>query len=117
MSNKITLGKVITELPAQRDAVHICVFAASSEHELRGGMYVRLADNNTDVIPCYDIDYSIGVVDPFLVGPIPAGQLVWIFVRPDLGITVHHQWDHEAFKVDVNSGEFDNEEDECQYCY
>lgn len=85
-----TIGKLIDERQ-QRDAVHIALAPAIAGEDLRPGMHVGLRNGSS-----VD-DNHIGIVDPFISGPVMKGQRFWLFLYPNTVTGMRHEWQHPAF--------------------
>ena len=70
------IGKTIDE-PARRDAVHFALAPVTAAERLSPGQHIGFVGENT-VGPC---DKPLGIVDPFLPGPVKKGVKFWMFVR------------------------------------
>lgn len=89
-----TLGTIIDE-GAARDAIHLAVLPAVAGHEMRPGQHVVLNDLG-EAVPAY-IGKGVGIVDPFLPGPVLRGQRFWLVVYPRTITSLRHVWAHPAF--------------------
>lgn len=94
MSENLKLGSIITT-PQHRDAVHIAVVPVKAAVALHAGQAVRL--ENGEAVSCYSSE-RIGVVDPFLLVTVKAGQEFWLFLNPGSITSLRHEWTHPAFK-------------------
>jgi hypothetical protein len=87
-----SLGKVLDhEMP--RDAVHISVAPVICGEDLSPGMHVSLTG---DEIARRDKP-PIGIVDPYLPGPVKKGARVWLLLYPGSITSLVHHWTHPAF--------------------
>lgn len=90
------LGQLIQDDSARRDAIHIAVAPVIADEVLRPGQHVALVDGATDRIRAgFD---AIGIVDPFLKGPVMPGQKCWLFLYPGTITSLRHLWTHPAFE-------------------
>lgn len=87
-----TLGTIIDKT-AGRDAIHLAVEPAVAGHTLRPGEHVGFLENGTVGI-CGD---PLGIVDPFLSGPVRVGEMFWLVVYPRQITSLRHVWTHPAF--------------------
>lgn len=75
---------------AQRDAIHVAVapvFAGCLLHPgERVGMVGGKANNATGE--------HVGIVDPFLRGPVSRGERLWLFLFPGSITSLRHEWVH-----------------------
>lgn len=88
-----TLGTILEE-DAGRDAIHIAVFAAIAGERLGPGSPVKLKDGAAFAAS----DHPLGVVDPFLPGPIFGGDRFWMFLMPRTITGLRHVWTHPEFE-------------------
>jgi len=88
-----TLGTIIDE-HQKRDAIHLAVIPAKCASEvLRPGQHVRYVDG--DAIGLYPgEDDGIGIVDPFLRGPVKFGERFWLVIYPRVITSLRHVWQH-----------------------
>lgn len=91
-----TLGTIINE-NEKRDAIHLAVEPVIAGHYLRAGDHVGfLADGRVGVC-----DKPLGIVDPFLVNPVEAGERFWLVVYPRQIKSLRHVWEHPDFPSDL----------------
>ena len=84
------LGKILPH-PIPKDAVHLAVFSATAGIAMtRGGAHVGLRDGFVSPL----IRPSVGIVDPFILGKISAGEVVQVMLYPNTITSVRHTWDH-----------------------
>ena len=105
MTNKIndplpTIGTVLNEIQP-RDAVHMAVMSVQAQERLCPGDPVSEHGKRSK-----DSD-SIGIVDPFLDGPIFKGEIFWIFIYPRTISGLRHHWEHPL--LEENSTESSSE--------
>jgi hypothetical protein len=78
----------------RRDAIHIAIAPVTAAGELRPGQHVGpLPDGRFGVA-----DKPIGIVDPFLPGPVRDGQPFWLCLYPYTITSLRHVWTHPSFK-------------------
>jgi hypothetical protein len=78
----------------RRDAIHIAIIPVIASGELRPGQHVGpLPDDRFGVV-----ERPIGVVDPFLRGPVKDGERFWLCLYPYSITSLRHVWTHPAFQ-------------------
>ena len=88
------LGRVL-EGEQHRDAIHIAVAPVVASERLSPGQHVGFIDATlTEVGP---VATPIGIVDPFLIGPVFKSERVWLFLYQNTITTLRHEWTHPAF--------------------
>ena len=75
----------------KRDAVHVAVLPAEAAHELNPGDPVSM---RLDGVVMYNPEAPIGVVDPFLKGPVFKGEWFWVMLNPRTITSLRHEWTH-----------------------
>jgi hypothetical protein len=90
------LGELISDSEQRRDAVHIAVASVTANELLQPGQHVGLQAPGVHegVGPC---EKNIGIVDPFLKGPVEVGQRFWLFIYPGTITALRHVWSHPLF--------------------
>jgi hypothetical protein len=90
------LGQLVEDGDRRRDAIHIAVAPVTATERLAPGQHVGLIEEgNLELVgPC---GRPIGVVDPFLAGPVEPGQRFWLFLYPGTITGLRHVWTHPAF--------------------
>lgn len=88
-----TIGKILNG-DKERDAIHIAVAPTIAATTLQPGQRVGLNDQGAAVSI---VGKNIGIVDPFLVGPVKAGEQFWLFLYPNTIQGLRHQWSHPAY--------------------
>jgi hypothetical protein len=88
-----TIGKLL-QGEQERDAIHIAVAPVVAGHGLSAGTHIRF--NNEGLAVGTNSD-AIGIVDPFLVHPVHAGERFWMFLYPNTITSLRHDWAHPAF--------------------
>lgn len=96
-----TLGSIITE-NEKRDAIHLAVENVIAGERLSPGEHVVLEDDGRAYATV--ANGGVGIVDPFIVGPVKQGQRFWLVVYPRQIHSLRHVWEHPAFPP---SGETD----------
>ncbi len=86
-----TLGTIIDETQ-KRDAIHIAVLPIVATMKLYPGDDVGLVDGGAA-----RTDKPLGIVDPFLKGPVQPGQHFWMLLYPRMVTSLRHVWSHPAF--------------------
>jgi len=82
------LGKIITT-EQHRDAIHVAVCPITAKQTLYPGQRVdQHGDPNGK---------HVGIIDPYLTGPIYAEQRCWLFLFPNTVTSLRHEWTHPAF--------------------
>jgi hypothetical protein len=95
--NVQTLGKIIQDEGAYRDAVHVAVAPVVAAATLAPGQHVSVQDG-----AAYgSLKQPIGVVDPFLKRSVEKGQRFWLFLYPQTITSLRHEWSHPAFPEDL----------------
>lgn len=93
MSEQLPLGKLVTDekyYAGYRDAVHVAVVPLTAAEILIPGQRVG-NQGNAHGSPV------VGIVDPFLDRPVPAGARFWCFLMPGTIRSLRHHWQHDGF--------------------
>lgn len=98
--NTSGLGKLITG-DAQRDAIHIAIAPVIAGERLYPGQPVFVRDGRATSRGIDRSGYAIGIVDPFLIGPVYPDQRFWLFVQPGITTPIRHHWTHPAFRDEM----------------
>jgi len=77
-----------------RDAIHLATITVSSEERLFPGQNVGLVG---DKLVSATAAKMVGIVDPFLAGPVFPGQSFWLVIYPRTITSLRHVWEHPAF--------------------
>lgn len=94
MTEVIKLGQLLTG-NEQRDAIHIAVAPVVANEKLYPGQEIGFVDNRqTKVGPSKS---PIGIVDPFLKGPVFQDEKFWLWLTPYTIQSLRHEWTHPAF--------------------
>lgn len=98
------IGKLIDDVNAQRDAVHVAIIPLIAGEELRIGSKIKLKFGSTDIAldASYNAEDAIGIVDPFLDSEkayyIEKGQRFYGFLFPGTVTGMRHHWQHPKFE-------------------
>jgi hypothetical protein len=95
----IKLGRLITDPDAGRDAVHIAILPVTTAQILQPGERVGFVDDEQELVG--RVENYIGIIDPFLSGPIMPGTRVHLCLFPQTITSLRHVWTHPL----VNSPE------------
>lgn len=87
----LRLGHIITG-EQHRDAVHVAVAPVIASERLAPGQHIGFIGEVVGVVKS-----PIGIVDPFLVGPVFRGDRFWLFLYPGSITSLRHDWAHPAF--------------------
>lgn len=90
-----TLGTVIDDTQ-KRDAIHLAVEPVVAGEQLWPGQDVLLVDG-VAIHRDPSIQRTVGIVDPFLRGPVYQGQRFWLVVYPRQIKSLRHVWSHPDF--------------------
>lgn len=95
-----TMGNLLPEDAAGRDAVHVAVFSAVSSVKLFPGQDVGAVSDGEgrDVAVAPLGAPLIGIVDPFLKVPAMPGERFWVYLYPRTITALAHRWSHPAFE-------------------
>lgn len=85
-----TLGTIIPD-GGGRDAIHVAVVPTVATERLAPGQHVG-KDGTTN--------NPVGIVDPFLPGPVFKGERFWLLLYPRTITGLRHVWTHPAFGDD-----------------
>ncbi len=101
-----TVGQLITQAGAKRDAIHVAIAPLKAAEILAPGQRIGLRDDSPgkafNRIRGGD---AIGIVDPFLIEPVMVDEEFYAFLFPQTVRNLRHDWEHPAFPSDavVNS--------------
>ena len=95
MSNVPELGKVI-DGNQYRDAIHIAVAPVLATERLAPGEHIGFVGVDKESVG--RSKSPIGIVDPFLTGPVFVGERFWMFLYQNSITTLRHEWTHPAFE-------------------
>jgi len=88
------IGKTLNE-PAGRDAVHFALAPVIAAERLSPGQHIGFVGENTVGAMT---NKPLGIVDPFLPGPVKRGERFWMFLYPNTITALRHAWSHDAFE-------------------
>jgi hypothetical protein len=89
----IKLGKII-EGEVHRDAIHMAIAPVVAGERLAPGQHVGVSGETAG-----QSTVKIGIVDPFLPGPVFKGDRFWLFLYPNTITSLRHEWTHPAFEA------------------
>lgn len=97
-----SLGKLLKEdLP--RDAIHIAVAPVIANAQMKPGDHIGLLDRDA-MLAGTNADELIGIVDPYLKGPVVRGDKFWMWLYPGTITSLKHHWTHKAFEPPKDDG-------------
>lgn len=124
----LQLGQIITETRyneggVHRDAVHIAVAPVVASERLAPGQDIGFVGDGLDLVR-YASPYNfgprtaeslqyvqpIGIVDPFLRGPVFEGDRFWMWLYPNTITSLRHDWTHPAFTTPTSVPEIATED-------
>lgn len=88
-----TLGSILGDGEA-RDAIHLAVEPVTAGERLYPGQDIGIHEGKA--FASLNIK-KLGIVDPFLVGGVNAGQKFWLVVYPRQITSLRHVWSHPDF--------------------
>lgn len=94
-----TLGTIHTR-PEKRDAIHLAVYPVKAGERLRPGEDITVVDG---IATGEDRTKALGIVDPFLPGPVKKGERFWFIMYPRMVHSLRHVWTHPAFPDEVET--------------
>ena len=94
-----TLGTLIDD-KQKRDAIHIAVEPVIAGEMLRPGHHITVVDG---VAKRTATGEGLGIVDPFLSGPVNPGQRFWFLMYPRTIKSLRHVWAHPDFPNEVGT--------------
>jgi hypothetical protein len=97
--DNLRIGSLITT-DQHRDAIHMAVAPVFAAQRLAPGQHVGFIGDVT-VGPSKE---PIGIVDPFLPGPVFKDERFWIFLYPGSITSLRHEWEHKAFRGKDSQG-------------
>jgi hypothetical protein len=93
-----TLGTILAndDASAQRDAIHLAVLPVIAGQRLNAGQHICLI-NDKAYGAAKDVHNLVGIVDPFVKGPVCVGERFWLVVYPRQITSLRHVWSHPSF--------------------
>jgi hypothetical protein len=88
-----TLGTIIDDTQ-KRDAIHLAVEPVIAGELLDPSDHVNVTDG---VATLAQEGNGLGIVDPFLLKPVRAGERFWFVMYPRMVTSLRHVWAHPAF--------------------
>lgn len=106
---QVELGKLI-EGAAFRDCVHVAVLPVEALENLEPGTHVIVLTEPTApgsylARAGADGEECLGIVDPFLRGPVPKGARFYVFVYPGTITDMRHAWQHPLLRSSMKTSE------------
>jgi hypothetical protein len=92
-----TLGTIIDETAA-RDAIHLAVEPVVAAETLYPGQHIGLGNEGATTNGVK----LLGIVDPFIMGPVHKGQKFWLIVYPRTITSLRHVWTHPDFETMID---------------
>lgn len=96
MSGDIGIGRLIDGL-RERDAIHVAVAPVTATERLYPGQPLAFTGDDRKSVKAGEPG-RVGIVDPFLLGPVYPGQSFWMFLSPGSITSLRHDWTHPAFE-------------------
>jgi hypothetical protein len=94
VTHDVKLGELVQNPDAARDALHFAIVPMTADTRLYPAQHVGIVEGDR-VGPVLG---NIGIVDPFLVGPVNAGDRVWVMLYQNTITSLRHAWTHPAFE-------------------
>lgn len=95
-----TLGSLIG--PAEgRDAIHVAVLPVEAGETMYPAQRIRIVDGKATAT---GVGKAVGIVDPFLSGPVYEGQRFWLLLFPRTITSLRHVWSHPDFPDEIVPG-------------
>jgi hypothetical protein len=89
-----TLGTFPIPDNSGRDAIHLAVEPVIAGEMLGAGARIKITDGKAYA---EYTDAAIGIVDPFVAGPVRPGDRFWLVVLPRTITSLRHVWSHPLF--------------------
>jgi len=95
-----TLGTAPLGPNEARDAIHLAVEPVIAGEKLFAGQDIGLVQTAGGVVAMRQpvADKLLGIVDPFLNGPVYPGDRFWLIVYPRQIKSLRHVWEHPDFE-------------------
>lgn len=87
-----TLGTIIES--GERDAIHLAVEPVMAGEKLHPGQDICIHNGAAHNV---GMGKALGIVDPFLKGPVSKGERFWLIVYPRQITSLRHVWSHPDF--------------------
>lgn len=100
MAGEAKLGAGVPD-GADRDAVHVAVIPCIATRGLQPGQHVGVGGGHAHA----RTEEKIGIVDPFLTGPIEEGSRIYVCLYPGSITSMRHHWRHPAIDPPVTDAE------------
>ena len=95
-----TLGMIIGP-NEKRDAIHLAVENVVASQWMEPGDHINFVFDSKVHVEVVEKGKGIGIVDPFLSGPVEKGQRFWLVVYPREITSLRHVWSHPAFDDEI----------------
>lgn len=96
---------ILLDDAAQRDAIHVAIAPVVAAELLSPGQHIGI--DSEGKASCHAT--KIGIVDPFLVADVEAGQRFYLCLYQNTVTGMRHQWVHPAFEAAVQPVASDKE--------
>jgi hypothetical protein len=90
-----TLGTILRD-KAERDAIHLAIAPVTAAEKLFPGQHVGFVEGSAHIVSANQP--HIGIVDPFLTGPVFPDHRCWLMLYPNTITGLRHEWTHPAFE-------------------
>jgi hypothetical protein len=99
-----SLGTILSgeHLNSGRDAIHLAVEPVTAGETLYAGQQIGLVKGEGGFVATTKAKKKLGIVDPFIVGPVPTGNKFWLVVFPRTITSLRHVWSHPDFPEATN---------------
>ena len=95
MSENVKVGHFLKGTE-HRDAIHVALIPVVAGENLNPGQHVGVIEHGSKAVIS---DKPVGIVDPFLKMPVPAGEIVYLFLYPQTVTGMRHHWFHPEFDI------------------
>lgn len=96
MREEVKLGEPLADGCGLRDAIHIAVAPVMAAEQLTPGQHVGFVDRTKAMVGT-NTRQLLGIVDPFLPGPVSEGTRFYLCLYPRTITGLRHDWNHPAF--------------------